>query len=33
VRWIAQADWPKEVYVNTYLSIAELLQWQVMPQF
>jgi len=32
VRWIAQADWPKEVYVNTYLSIAELLQLQVMPQ-
>jgi 8-oxo-dGTP pyrophosphatase MutT (NUDIX family) len=32
VRWIAQADWPKVVYVNTYLSIAELLQLQVMPQ-
>jgi hypothetical protein len=32
VRWIAQVDWPKVVYVNTYLSIAELLQLQVMPQ-
>lgn len=32
VRWLAAAHWAQTVYVNTYLSIAELLQKQVAPQ-